>query len=251
MLGGPLDWFMAAFDIGTAIDGFRNEAEDRRQFAHIDSSLNNIRNQLTQIQTELTNLAALINKSTSGILAAVYDYGAAGNAVNTLSDIGLGLGDFDKPACEKLANYLVALNPPVPIVNQCLILENYFTQLLTYQFKGMAINLNISQAADSTFVPTILTDFNTVVSGKIRSFLRAANFIALFAEYPTSQLLSRSRFVANLFYDAIGLPYPAPRNMYPFDGYTQYILNHPLDSANRSKYYVIAGRMGDNGILST
>ncbi len=68
MLGGPLDWFMAAFDIGTAIDGFRNEAEDRRQFAHIDSSLNNIRNQLTQIQTELTNLAALINKSTWGFL---------------------------------------------------------------------------------------------------------------------------------------------------------------------------------------
>lgn len=38
--------------------------------------------------------------------------------------------------------------------------------------------------------------------------------------------------------------YPGPRNMYPSDGYIQYILNHPLDIASRGKYCVIAGRMG-------
>ncbi len=44
--------------------------------------------------------------------------------------------------------------------------------------------------------------------------------------------------------------YPGPRNMYPSDGYIQYILHHPLDSANRSKYYAIAGRMGGKWVLS-
>lgn len=43
--------------------------------------------------------------------------------------------------------------------------------------------------------------------------------------------------------------YPGPRNMYPSDGYIQYILNHPLDIANRSKYYAIAGRMGGAWVL--
>lgn len=43
--------------------------------------------------------------------------------------------------------------------------------------------------------------------------------------------------------------YPGPRNMYPSDGYIQYILNHPLDIANRSKYYVIGGHMGGDWVL--
>jgi len=43
--------------------------------------------------------------------------------------------------------------------------------------------------------------------------------------------------------------YPGPRNMYPSDGYIQYILNHPLDIASRSKYFAIAGRMGGEWIM--
>jgi pimeloyl-ACP methyl ester carboxylesterase len=43
--------------------------------------------------------------------------------------------------------------------------------------------------------------------------------------------------------------YPGPRNMYPSSGYIQYILNHPLDIASRSKYYVIGGRMGGDWVM--
>jgi pimeloyl-ACP methyl ester carboxylesterase len=43
--------------------------------------------------------------------------------------------------------------------------------------------------------------------------------------------------------------YPGPRNMYPSDGYIQYIKNHPLDIANRSKYYAIEGRMSGTWVM--
>lgn len=43
--------------------------------------------------------------------------------------------------------------------------------------------------------------------------------------------------------------YPGPRNMYPSAGYIQYILHHPLDIANRAKYYAIAGRMGGSWVM--
>ncbi len=43
--------------------------------------------------------------------------------------------------------------------------------------------------------------------------------------------------------------FPGPRNMYPSDGYIQYISHHPLDIAARSKYYVIEGRMGGDWIM--
>jgi pimeloyl-ACP methyl ester carboxylesterase len=43
--------------------------------------------------------------------------------------------------------------------------------------------------------------------------------------------------------------FPGPRNMYPSDGYIQYILHHPVDIAARSKYYVIEGRMGGDWVM--
>ncbi len=39
--------------------------------------------------------------------------------------------------------------------------------------------------------------------------------------------------------------FPGPRQMYPFTGFIPNMLHNPLDIANRSKYYVIAGQMTD------
>jgi hypothetical protein len=296
LLGGPFEWFEKGLDIYSTIDDFRNEAYERKQFAHIDSALSGIQNQLTQIQGELNNLATLINKSTSEIMAAVYDFGAPGNAGNvianyfdppvpvgnyyltyyteegtyhssgssadsafivttlnsqingfaqyllqgpgnvvfgpamtTLANVGLGKGEYTKPAVELMANYLLELNSSTSTQNLYLVMENYFLQLLSYQFQGMIINANLTKAIDSTQLPIIISDFDTLISQEIRSYLKAATFMALFADYRSpsnwtnsgpyryygiepdyisNQILQRSRFIANMLYAAISLPYP-------------------------------------------
>lgn len=296
LLGGPLDWFDRGFAIFSTIEAFKATAEENQQFAHIDSTLSNIQNQLTQIQNQLDGLAALINKTTSEILEAVYDFGAPGNAgdiiqtyyspliptstnyltyysfqaqqhnsgshtdslyitqtlapkmysfanfiysgagseafgpaLNTLADLGVGQGEYQQPACISMANYLIGQNSSTSPIHLYMVMENYFLQLLTYQFQGALINMNVNRLLDSTNVSTIQADFDTVVCQEARAFLKAAQYMAMFVDYRSlsnwltdcnylnyglspnnvsNNILSRATFITNMLYAALGLPYP-------------------------------------------
>lgn len=108
-------------------------------------------------------------------------------------------------------------------------MENYFLQLLTYQFQGTLINMNVNKVLDSTYVPTIQADFDTLVCQEARAFLKAAQYMAMFVDYRSlgdwlndcnylgpglspnilsNNILSRATFITNMLYAALGLPYP-------------------------------------------
>lgn len=112
------------------------------------------------------------------------------------------------------------------------LFENYFLQVINYQFRNVTIFCNTWNFYDTTGITAMQYyggDFQKYITSEITRYLELVNFFVVNAEYRTGNqfcadmpyaqsalapdlqtmhVMTRAQFIANLLYDALGLPYP-------------------------------------------
>lgn len=134
-----------------------------------------------------------------------------------------------------LTDLIIQANPQdsASIMNGYMVLESQFLQIINSQFQcaTMQANANVYCNHADTLAPTdwFTDEFTTYIKAEITGFLSAVDYLFINLDYRTQprfvrdmqyagaglaaddiyvQGLARSQFIANLLYDALGLPYP-------------------------------------------
>ena len=130
-----------------------------------------------------------------------------------------------------LARNIVAQQKTATPLSQYMVLENYFLQLLNYQFQASVVQLNCFTINDTVSYTSFSNYTKETIISEVTLFLQTTNFLAvslhdyrnqaqynndvqnylytgLAPETNTGPMMSRAQFVANLIYNACGIPAP-------------------------------------------
>ncbi|MEI6172367.1 MAG: hypothetical protein WCR01_01345 [Bacteroidota bacterium] len=129
-----------------------------------------------------------------------------------------------------LSRNIVAKQSAASPMSQYMVLENYFMQIISYQFQAGVVQLNCFKINDSINLPSFSAYMDSTLTSEVQLFLQTVNFMALSlydyrnqAQYTkdleylytgispdsnTGPMMGRAQFVANMIYDACGLPAP-------------------------------------------
>lgn len=129
-----------------------------------------------------------------------------------------------------LSRNIVAKQSAASPMSQYMVLENYFLQIISYQFQAGVVQLNCFKIHDSINLPTFTAFLDSNITSEVQLFLQATNFMAvslydyrnlnqytkdleylytgISPETNTGSMMARAQFVANLIYDACGSPAP-------------------------------------------
>lgn len=147
------------------------------------------------------------------------------------------LGNPQDNALKTYADYLIqhvqGLNDSASLMACYMVFENYFLQVINYQFQCALMYANAANYFDSTGAAAksfYTGTFTSDITMEVATYLSTVEYLAINlndyrsidryqADYLYNQsglapdnlflhVLARSQFIANLLYDALGLPYP-------------------------------------------
>ena len=130
-----------------------------------------------------------------------------------------------------LSRNIVAQNKTAPPLSQYMVLENYFLQIINYQFQAAIVQLNCFKVTDTLSYLSFKTYMQKMISSEVTRFLQATNFMAvslvdyrnqaqynidvpdylytgIAPETTTQSMMARAQFAANLITKACGIIAP-------------------------------------------
>lgn len=130
-----------------------------------------------------------------------------------------------------VAKFIITQDKNASPINQYMVLENYFLQVINYELQAGVIQLNCWQIEDTNSVPTFRQFLASTITSQIQYFLNAANQLAVstydyrnLGQYErdvttylntgispdtiAGHMLARAQFVANLLYKAFDVSTP-------------------------------------------
>ncbi|MEI6888717.1 MAG: hypothetical protein WCL03_05510 [Bacteroidota bacterium] len=178
-----------------------------------------------------------INKTLNPAMINFATLYTSGTNATTLQTAMVNLNGYFLPSATStgllsvLARNIVAQQKTAAPLSQYIVLENYFLQLLNYQFQAAVVQLNCFTINDTVSYTSFSNYTKEMIISEVTLFLQATNFLSvslhdyrnqaqynndvlnylytgLAPETNTGPMMSRAQFVANLIYNACGIPAP-------------------------------------------
>ncbi len=208
--------------------------------AYSNASQNNFRwysNEARTHNSGSTQDVAYINGTLNPAMISFATLYTSGSNATTLQTAIVTLNGYLLPSATSpglltvLARNIVAQQKTAAPLSQYMVLENYFLQLINYQYQATVVELNCFTINDTASYTSFSNYMKGMITSEVTLFLQATNFLAvslhdyrnitqynndvqnylytgLAPETNTGPMMSRAQFVANLIYTACGIPAP-------------------------------------------